>query len=107
MLPQSPYLDRVDPNALRIKGTRVGLEHLIELYREGHTAEELAIEFPTVSLEQVHGVIAYYLGNRAAVDDYVKSGEKQFEEQRRQTLQRPPSEAVLRIRAIKEARARR
>jgi uncharacterized protein (DUF433 family) len=107
MLPHGPYLDQVGPNALRIKGTRVGLEHLIWLYREGHTAEELAIEFPTVSLEQVHGVIAYYLGNRAAVDDYIKAGEERFEEYRRQSLQEPPSEAVLRIRAIKEIQARR
>jgi uncharacterized protein (DUF433 family) len=107
MLPESSYLDRIDSNSLRIKNTRVGLEHLILLYREGYTAEELAVEFPTVSLEQVHGVIAYYLGNRVAVDDYIKAGEEQFEEYRRQSLQKPPSEAVQRIRAIKEAQARR
>jgi uncharacterized protein (DUF433 family) len=107
MLPDSPYLDRISPDAMRVKGTRVGLEHLIWLYREGHTAEEIAIEFPTVTLEQVHGVIAYYLGNRNAVDGYIRTGEEQFEELRQQSLQKPPSEAVLRIRAIKQAQARR
>lgn len=107
MLPDSPFLDRVGPNALRIKGTRVGLEHLIRLYQEGLTAEELVSEFPTLSIDQVQGVMAYYLGNRDEVDEYLRSGEQRLEERYRERSQQPPSEVVAKIRSIKDAKAPR
>ena len=107
MLPDSPYLDRVGPDALRIKGTRVGLEHLIGTYQEGFTADELAMQYRTVTLEQVHGVLAYYLANKAAVDEYLQRGNQQAEELRLELERRPVPEVVLRLRQIAAARAAR
>ncbi len=98
MLPNNAYLTPTETGALRISGTRVGLEHLIQTYREGFTADELAIQYPTVTLEQVHGVLAYYLSHRTAVDEYIQQGIDRFEDAVRQQARRPPSEAVLRIR---------
>jgi uncharacterized protein (DUF433 family) len=107
MLPVSPYLEPVAPGALRIAGTRVGLEHLIWAYNDGFTAEELALQYRTVTLEQVHGVIAYYLANKAAVDEYLRDCTEQGEALRLQLERQPVPDVVLRLRQIAAARRAR
>jgi uncharacterized protein (DUF433 family) len=57
--------------AIRVSGTRVTLETLINYYRQGQSPEELHEGFPTVPLADVLAVIAYYLRNRDEVDSYV------------------------------------
>ena len=37
--------------------------------------QEIAENYPTVTLEQVNVAIDYYLHNKAAVDDYIRRGE--------------------------------
>jgi hypothetical protein len=85
----------------------VGLEHLIWAYNEGFTAEELALQYRTVSLEQVHGVLAYYLANKAAVDEYLGDCTRQAESLRHELERQPVSEVVLRLRQIAAARQAR
>jgi uncharacterized protein (DUF433 family) len=107
MLPDSPYLDRIGPDAMRIKGTRVGLEHLISAYNEGYTAEELAMQYRTVALEQIHGVLAYYLANKTAVDEYLRICVQQADALRLELERRPVPEVVSRLRQIAAAREAR
>jgi uncharacterized protein (DUF433 family) len=66
------YLDIQAPDVIRLKGHRLGLEHIVERYQEGYTPEQMALEYPGVSLEQLYGVIAYYLHHQAEVDAYIK-----------------------------------
>ena len=66
------YLEIHSPDDIRVAGTRVGIEHLLGVYLAGRLPEEIALEFPTVTLEQVHGVIAWYLRNRAEVDAFLR-----------------------------------
>ena len=66
------YLEILSSDDVRVRGTRVGVEHLLTEYLAGRLPEELAVEFPTVSLEQVHGVLAWYLRNRKEVDEYLR-----------------------------------
>jgi len=57
---RSPFLVLADDD-IRIKGTRISIEHI--LYEYTHNAkspEEIAQLFPTVSLEQVYATILYY-----------------------------------------------
>ncbi|MCG8346352.1 MAG: DUF433 domain-containing protein [Chloroflexales bacterium] len=65
------YLDIQGEDVIRLKGHRIGLEHIVELYREGYSPEQIALEYPGVSLEQIYGIIAYYLHNQAEVDAYI------------------------------------
>lgn len=44
---------------------------MVYFYREGLSAEAIAAEFPTLSLEKVHGAIAFYLRHRERVDQYL------------------------------------
>ena len=46
-------------------GTRVTLEAIVAAFSDGATAEEIAQDFPAVSLSDVYAVISYYLRHRS------------------------------------------
>ncbi len=66
------YFDFVNDTAIRLKGTRLGIETVIVDYLAGASPEETVLRFQTLSLEQVHATITYFLANRASVDAYVQ-----------------------------------
>jgi uncharacterized protein (DUF433 family) len=99
------YLDFLEPDVIRIKGHRIGLEDVIELFKEGYSAEQIALEYGTLSLEEVYATIAYYLHYRTEVDAYLERIRAFVEESIREYEQREPNETVKRIRALREERA--
>ena len=76
--PESPYIGQQD-GALRIAGTRVGLDCVMAHFQEGRTPEQIADSFPAVTLVQVYGAIAYYLDNKKLIDDYFADVDREFE----------------------------
>jgi len=46
-----------------LAGTRVSLDSVAYLYREGLSAEAIQDDVPSLSLEQIHEAIAFYLAN--------------------------------------------
>lgn len=65
---------------LRVAGTRIPLHYLIYEYRQGASAEEIATRYPSLTLAQVHTLLAYYLANRKAVDSYIQGLEAKARE---------------------------
>src|SRR5579859_5582892 len=65
------YLDFQAPDVIRLRGHRIGLEHIVEAYKEGETPEQIAAYYKSLSLEHIYAVIAYYLHNRDDVDAYL------------------------------------
>ncbi len=65
--------------SFRIAGTRVSLDSVIHAFWEGATPEEICQDFPSLSLAQVYGVIAYYLNHRDEVDAYLQVGHEEIE----------------------------
>jgi uncharacterized protein (DUF433 family) len=62
---------------IRIKGHRIPIERVIELFNQGTPPEDIQREaYPTLTLEEVYATITYYLHNKADVDAYVQRGEK-------------------------------
>ena len=53
------YFDFIKDDAIRISGTRVGLETVIRDYLRGASLEEIVLNYPTLSLEQVYAAITY------------------------------------------------
>jgi len=100
------YLEILGPDDMRIKGSRVGIEFLLRDYQEGVSPEEIVLRYPTLSLEQVHATITYYLSHQERVDSYLArwraQGQAAWEQQNRQ-----PSEFVrdLRQRVEQQRRA--
>jgi uncharacterized protein (DUF433 family) len=62
------YFDFLGPDIIRIKGHRINLEHVVRYYNEGYSPEQIAHEYPGLTLEVIHAVIAYYLHNKPDVD---------------------------------------
>jgi hypothetical protein len=54
------YVTKVE-DTYRVEGTRISLDSLVYLYREGISPEGMVESYPTLTLEQVHGALAYYL----------------------------------------------
>ena len=78
---------------LHIGDTRVTLHSLIASWQnEGYTAEELRIGFPTLSLAQVYGAIAYYLDHQSALDPLFAAENEQYAAQRIQARASDPAE---------------
>ena len=90
---------------IRIAGTRVNLEHVLELYKGGMTPEQIHGYFGTwPPLEKVYAAITYYLANREAVDAYLARIEATFQMARDENRRRPEPEVVSRIRAVRAER---
>jgi len=61
--------------------TRVSLDSLVYLFREGLSAESMVESFPTLTLEQVHGALAFYLAHQTEIDTYMAAADKADEEE--------------------------
>jgi len=65
------YFDFLAPDDIRLKGHRIGIDDVLWYYLEGYTPEEIAANLPTLSLEEIHATITYYLHNRAEINAYL------------------------------------
>ena len=63
-----------------VAGSRVSLASIIYEYRDGAAPETIRQNFPTLSLEQIHGAIAYYLGHQEKAETYLADLEKKWDE---------------------------
>ncbi|MCI0396980.1 MAG: DUF433 domain-containing protein [Chloroflexi bacterium] len=91
------YFEFINDKAIRIAGTRVGIETVVSDYQEGASPEEIVLHYPTLFLEQVHATITYYLANREKVEAHL---ERIWQEQEEawQEQQEHPSEFVRELR---------
>jgi uncharacterized protein (DUF433 family) len=76
------FLEDEGYGVIRLTGHRIGLHDVIYFYREGYSAEALGCQFPTLSLAEIHKVIAFYLENQKEVDTYVDEHEADCEKHR-------------------------
>ena len=51
-----------------ITGTRTRVENIIAYYKLGYSPEELAREFPHLSLFQIHDALSFYYENKSQID---------------------------------------
>ena len=103
-LPPCPYLDFSVPGNVRVKGTRVQLEIVVDDYLEGREADEIARDYPSLSLEAVYGVLAYYHGHRQIVDRYLARIAERDEALEREHDRQPDPPVVARIKALRTAK---
>ncbi len=71
-----------------VGSTRVPLETVIEVFSEGATPEEIAIQYPALSLADVYLVIGYYLQHRDEIDTYIEEAQAHSEQVRRENQAR-------------------
>ena len=88
---------------IRVTGHRIDLYLLAQKYNEGHTAEMLHCEYPTLPVAMIHKVIAFYVNNRTYVDEYVAAVESRIDKLRTDYR---PGPGMTRVRDVVEERAR-
>jgi uncharacterized protein (DUF433 family) len=66
--------------AYYIAGSRVPLHVIVHEYKSGKSVESIRESFPTLTLEQVHGALAFYHGNTAAVEAYIQENEQLWQQ---------------------------
>ncbi len=62
-----------------VAGTRVSLDSVVYAFLNGESPEGIAYEFQSLTLEQIFGSLAYYLANRALIDEYLRQGEIEYD----------------------------
>jgi len=104
MMELESYFEVLSPEDIRIKGTRIGIETVLDDYLEGASPEEIAARYRALTLEQVYATLLYYLHHQAHVDAYLEAW-RVATEQAWLAQQRHPSPAVTRLRAVKAEQA--
>ena len=58
----------VSGGRLRLEGTRITVNQIVVWYKQGYNPEEIADQYPQLTLAQVYAALAYYHANSAEVE---------------------------------------
>jgi len=108
-LPLTPIASplRVDESGtIRVGPTRVTLDTVISSYSDGNSAEEIVLQYPSLSLVDVYTTVAYYLSHRDEVEDYLRQRRAEAGEIRKE-IQQLCDQRGVRERLLAQAEARK
>ncbi len=95
VLMADPVALRIDADGvLRIGASRVTLDTLVYHYRDGASADEIALRFESLGLPEIHAAIAYYLNHRVELDAYLAQRAIEATELRNQVESRQGGGAI-------------
>lgn len=91
---------------IRFKGRRISIEHIIEPYNQGESAERIFYNYRhALTLEQVHAAITFYLNRKPEMDAYLQRGRELEDKMYQEYLKKEPDEVVKRLRSLAAERA--
>jgi uncharacterized protein (DUF433 family) len=64
---------------LRIAGTRITVNQVVVWYKQGYSPEEIADQYPHVTLAQVYTALAYYHANREEIEADLAADQQEAE----------------------------
>ena len=76
---QKVPLHQEGTGTVRVTGSRVTLDTLVAAFKRGATAEQIQDSFPSLSLRQIYGTIAYYLDHQGDVESYIRDRQAEAE----------------------------
>lgn len=53
---------------LRIDGTRITVNQIATLHKQGYNAEEIADQFPHLTMAQIYAALSYYHANQQEIE---------------------------------------
>jgi len=68
---------------VRVGNTRVTLDTVIAVSKQGTTAEEIVYRYPSLRLADVYATIAFYLNHQQEVETYLQQRQQQAQEIRK------------------------
>ncbi|MUL35410.1 DUF433 domain-containing protein [Gloeocapsopsis dulcis] len=98
------YFSFLAPNDIRLVGSRIGIETILyEYIYRARTPEEIAQNYPSITLEQVYATILYYLHNKETVSKYIADWLEYCLKSEREQDENPHP-FVIRLRKLKAER---
>ena len=86
--PINPPLAADAHGVIKIAGSRVTLDTVIGAFLSGATAEEIAQQYPSITLADVYATISYYLQHQEEVEKYLEKRRKNAKTVKDQNLKR-------------------
>ena len=80
---QTIPLEVWEDGTIRVKGTRLLIDMIINEYKSGAIPEEIVDSFPSVEVAEVYAIIAYYLTHKEQVEKYLEKQENEAAEVRK------------------------
>jgi uncharacterized protein (DUF433 family) len=68
---------------VQVGKTRVTLDTLVAVFKQGATAEEIVYRYPSLKLADVYATVAFYLNHQQEVEAYLQQRQQQAQEIRR------------------------
>lgn len=68
---------------VRVGNTRVTLDTVIAVFKQGTTAEEIVYRYPSLRLADVYATIGFYLNHQQDVETYLQQRQQQAQEIRK------------------------
>lgn len=105
--PEFPPLRVDEAGAVRVGKTRVLFVLVVRAFKAGATPEEIARAYETLELGDTYAAIAYYLGHRTQVEEYLAEYDRHAEEIRCRIEERQGTQAGVRERLLRRLTERR
>ena len=99
----NPHGDSVvqgDDGIIRVGGTRVTLDTVVNAFNKGMSAEEIVMAYTALSLADVYHAIAYYLYHRDEINNYLLERQNRAEVVKREVEARHPDMVGIRERLL-------
>ncbi len=69
----------VSGGRLRIEGTRITVNQIVVWYKQGYSPEEIADQYPQLTLAQVYAALAYYHANKEEIESDLAAEKQEAE----------------------------
>lgn len=69
-----------EDGTIRIADSRVSLDSVVQHYKLGASAEQIAQKFPALDLADVYAAITYYLHHEETIEEYLRQQETKGDE---------------------------
>jgi uncharacterized protein (DUF433 family) len=67
----------------RVGKTRITLDTVVAVFKQGSTAEEIVYRYPSLKLADVYATIGFYLNHQQEVEAYLQQRQQQAQEIRK------------------------
>ncbi len=72
-----------DDGVVRVGNTRVTLDTIVAVFKQGATAEEIVYRYSSLQLADVYATVAFYLNHQHEVETYLQQRQQQAQEVRK------------------------
>ena len=86
---QTAPLNQDEDGSVRVTGSRITLDTLVASFKRGNTAEQIQDSFPSLSLSQIYGVIAWYIDHQSEAEEYLAERRAEADDLRLEIEARP------------------